>query len=75
MLGVYDNGCTILGTIIDVKEYISRRFENTKDIIETLENYDANSIVTVEYIKLNNIISYSITKCWTKREKVESGWI
>jgi hypothetical protein len=49
---IYDNGTILLGTIYNVKEYLCRHcedLEDIKDLIEDLENYDANSIVAINY--------------------------
>ena len=43
MQNIYDNGEKVLGRIYDLKEYICRNcedYEEIKEIIEELENYD-----------------------------------
>jgi hypothetical protein len=52
MKNVYDNGRIILGEVILVKEYICKNADDiteVADIIEDLENLDADAIVAVNY--------------------------
>lgn len=49
---VYDNGEMVLGTIKNVKNYMCKNcddYEEIKDIIEDLENYDEDTIVAINY--------------------------
>lgn len=52
MKNVYDNGRIILGEVILVKDYICKNADDiteVADIIEDLENLDADAIVAVNY--------------------------
>lgn len=67
---IYDNGTVFLGSIIDVKEYICKNcgdFEEVKEIIEELENYDSDSIVAINY---DNGMGFSYDY-WTKRDMIK----
>ena len=67
---IYDNGTIILGSIIDIKEYICKNcenFEEVKEIIEELENYDSDSIVAINYDNGMGL-SYDF---WTERDMIK----
>ena len=52
MKEIYDNGEKVLGRIYDLKEYICRNcedYEEVKEIIEELENYDKDTIAVINY--------------------------
>ena len=52
MKNIYDNGEKVLGRIYDLKEYICRNcedYEEVKEIIEELENYDEDTIAVINY--------------------------
>jgi hypothetical protein len=52
MNNIYDNGAIVLGTIYNVKEYLCKNcedFDDIKEIIEDLENYDEDTIVAINY--------------------------
>ena len=52
MENVYDNGEMVLGTIYNVKNYLCKNcedFEDIKEIVEDLENYDEDTIVAINY--------------------------
>ena len=60
MKNIYDNGEKVLGRIYDLKEYICRNcedYEEVKEIIEELENYDEDTIAAINY---SNGMGYSI---------------
>lgn len=60
MKNIYDNGEKVLGRIYDLKEYIFRNcedYEEVKEIIEELENYDEDTIAVINY---SNGMGYSI---------------
>ena len=60
MKNIYDNGEKVLGRIYDLKEYICRNcedYEEVKEIIEELENYDEDTIAVINY---DNGMGYSI---------------
>lgn len=70
MNNVYDNGYYILGEIINVKEYICKNAdspEEVKEIIDELEDYDADDIVVINY---DNPMGYSIER-FTKEDIME----
>lgn len=59
---IYDNGTQILGTIYNIKEYVCKNFNEDMEIIEEeiikpLENYDANTIVIINF---NAEVGYTI---------------
>ena len=67
MQNIYDNGEKVLGRIYDLKEYICRNcedYEEVKEIIEELENYDDDTIAVINY---DNGMGYSI-EYWTKKD-------
>lgn len=69
MKNIYDNGMMILGVVYDVKEYIARNCEDVseiKELIEDLEDLDADDIVCVNY---DNPMGYSINY-WKKDDIV-----
>ena len=68
-MGIYDNGYKVLGRIVDIKEYICRNcdsYEDVKDIIEDLEDYDSDTIVVIDY---DNSMGYHID-CFMEKDKV-----
>jgi len=70
MNNIYDNGTNVLGTVYNVKEYIARNcedFEEIKELIEDLEDLDADAIVNVNY---DNPMGYSIDY-WNKKDIVK----
>lgn len=67
---VYDNGCYVLGEIINVKEYVCKNAdspEEVAEIIDELENYDADDIVVIHY---DNPMGYTIER-FTKEDIME----
>lgn len=72
MNNIYDNGANVLGTVYNVKEYIARNcedFEEIKELIEDLEDLDADTIVNVNY---DNPMGYSIDY-WNKEDLIKEG--
>lgn len=70
MKNVYDNGRIILGEVIFVKDYICKNAEDINeiaDIIEDLEDLDADAIVAVNY---DNPMGYTI-EYWHKDHIVD----
>ena len=70
MKDIYDNGDTILGTIYEVKDYMCKNcknYEEVKDIVEELENYDEDTIVVVNY---SNGMGCYVENYWRKNNKV-----
>ena len=66
---VYDNGEIILGKVIWVKEYICKNADDiteVKDLINDLEDLDADAIVGVNY---DHGMGYSIDY-WTHNDIV-----
>lgn len=85
MIGVYDNGFSILGRVYDVKKYIKKEVEEkyteykyeVDKLLQDLNNhYDDNDIVEVIYEDLyyHSNSHYRIGK-WSQKDKVESVWI
>lgn len=67
MKNIYDNGEKVLGRIYDLKEYICRNcedYEEVKEIIEELENYDEDTIAVINY---DNGMGYSIDY-WSSKD-------
>lgn len=70
MTRVYDNGDKVLGSVYDVKDYICRNcedYEDVKDIMEELENYDEDTIVVLNYSFGMGCI---IESFWRDKDKV-----
>ena len=60
MQNIYDNGEKVLGRVYDLKEYICGNcedYEEIKEIIEELENYDEDTIAVINY---SNSMGYLI---------------
>jgi len=85
MIGIYDNGYSILGRVYDIKKYIKKEVEEkyaeykceVDKLLQDLNNhYDDNDIVEVIYEDLyyHSNSYYRIGK-WSQKDKVESGWI
>ena len=70
MSRVYDNGYELLGSVCDIKDYICRNcddYEEIRELVEELENYDEDSIVVIDYdCGMGAIIRY----CWLDSHKV-----
>lgn len=67
---IYDNGYLLLGKVKNVKEYACKNAdypEEIKEIIEELENYDADDIVAINY---GHPMGYTID-VWKYDDKVE----
>lgn len=70
MKDVFDNGYYVLGEIINVKEYVCKNAnspEEVAEIIDELENYDADDIVVIYY---DNPMGYTIER-FTKEDIME----
>ena len=51
-MGVYDNGCCMLGKVCDIKKYFLKNCEDLQDyeeLLKDLENEKENTIVVVNY--------------------------
>lgn len=70
MTRVYDNGDKVLGSVCDVKDYICRNcedYDDVKDIIEELEDYDEDTIVVLNY---GFGMGYIIESVWKDKDKI-----
>lgn len=67
---VYDNCEKIIGNVKNVKQYVENNcedYEEVKDIIEELKNFEENTIVLLDY---NNGMGFTIDY-WTEKDKQE----
>lgn len=71
MKDIYDNGDKVLGRVYELKDYMCRNcedYEEIKDIIEDLEDYDEDTIVVVNY---SNGMGCYIEEYWTIKDKMK----
>lgn len=67
---VYDNCEKIIGNVKNVKQYVENNcedYEEVKDMIEELKNFEENTIVLLDY---NNGMGFTIDY-WTEKDKQE----
>ena len=67
---VYDNCEKIIGNVKNVKQYVENNcedYEEVKDIIEELKNFEENTIVVLDY---NNGMGFTVDY-WTEKDKQE----
>ena len=67
---VYDNCEKIIGNVKNVKQYVENNcedYEEVKDMIEELKNFEENTIVLLDY---NNGMGFTIDY-WTEEDKQE----
>lgn len=67
---VYDNCEKIIGNVKNVKQYVENNcedYEEVKDIIEELKNFEENTMIVLDY---NNGMGFTIDY-WTEKDKQE----
>ena len=67
---VYDNCEKIIGNVKNVKQYVENNcedYEEVKDMIEELKNFEKNTIVLLDY---NNGMGFTIDY-WAEKDKQE----
>lgn len=67
---VYDNCEKIMGNAKNVKKYVENNcedYEEVKDIIEELKNFEESTIIVLDY---NNGMGFTIDY-WTEKDKQE----